>query len=382
MDNKTEDLYQQRLARIKGAIAFEPIDRVPVIYQGPAFAPRYTGMTLGEFVNNPSAPQNTIIETMNRLGDFDGANAVMVMGKMSAGSMGLTRMKMPGRELSDDSLWQVVESEILTLEDYDTILEVGWKKFLSKAQWRVIDSKFNFYKNLLWVLMNTAKEEGKFRKNGYPIISGAAIMAMTPLEFLVGARSLPKFIMDLHRHPEKVKAVMDKMMPDIKVMMPGGKKTPALGVWIGGWRGAPSFLAPKLFDKFNWPYFVELVYFVIEQGLVPVLHLDQDWTREIPKLKELPAKKCLLNPDGMTDLRKFREIVGDRMAVMGDIPAAMLAIGTPEDVRNYVRDLIRDIGPEGLLISPGCDAPVNAKPENMKAYVDATHEFGQISGAG
>jgi uroporphyrinogen-III decarboxylase len=111
------------------------------------------------------------------------------------------------------------------------------------------------------------------------------------------------------------------------------------------------------------------------------LHLDQDWTREISKLKELPAKKCLFNPDGMTDLRKFREIVGDRMAVMGDIPAAMLAIGTPGDVRNYVRDLIRDIGPEGLLVCPGCDAPVNAKPENMKAYIEATQEFGQISGA-
>jgi hypothetical protein len=67
MDNNKEELYQQRLARIKGAIAFEPIDRVPAIYQGPAFAPRYSGMKLAEFVNNPSAPQDTIINTMVRM---------------------------------------------------------------------------------------------------------------------------------------------------------------------------------------------------------------------------------------------------------------------------------------------------------------------------
>lgn len=114
-----------------------------------------------------------------------------------------------------------------------------------------------------------------------------------------------------------------------------------------------------------------------DQGIVPVLHFDQCWDRELHRLLELPKKKCVLNPDGMTNLRKFREIVGDHMAVMGDVLSTLFAIGTPEEIRNYVRDLVRDIGPQGLLLAPGCDTPVNTKPENMKAFVAAAHEFGK-----
>jgi uroporphyrinogen-III decarboxylase len=126
-----------------------------------------------------------------------------------------------------------------------------------------------------------------------------------------------------------------------------------------------------------WPYFVKFAYALIDAGLTPILHLDQDWTRDLAHLQELPAKKCVLNPDGMTDIRKFKEVLGDRMAVMGDVPAAMLAADTPDDVRAYVHDLVRDIGRTGVLLCPGCDAPVNAKPENMEAFVAAGYEFGK-----
>jgi uroporphyrinogen-III decarboxylase len=64
------------------------------------------------------------------------------------------------------------------------------------------------------------------------------------------------------------------------------------------------------------------------------------------------------------------------MAMLGDVPASLFVAGTPEDIRKYVSDLVRDIGTTGLLPCPGCDAPINTKPENMKAFVAAAHEFG------
>jgi len=93
---------------------------------------------------------------------------------------------------------------------------------------------------------------------------------------------------------------------------------------------------------------------------------------------KLPAKKCVLNPDGMTDIRKAKENLGDHMAVMGDMPAQLFATDTPDDVYKYIRDLIKDVGPTGLILCPGCDAPANTKPENMEAFVAASHEFGSI----
>ena len=188
---------------------------------------------------------------------------------------------------------------------------------------------------------------------------------------------MEKFFLDLYKIPDKVQAAMDVAFPDIVRMSIGSSKMSGLpGVWLGGWRSASALLAPKLWNRFVWPYFAKIADAVVEAGLIPILHLDQDWTRDLARLTELPPKKCLLNPDGMTDIRKFKELVGDRMAVMGDVPAALFASGCPEDIRSYVRDLVRDIGPTGLLLCPGCDAPINTKPENMEAFVAAGREFG------
>ncbi len=76
------------------------------------------------------------------------------------------------------------------------------------------------------------------------------------------------------------------------------------------------------------------------------------------------------------DVRKARDILGEHMAIMGDVPATLFAAGTPDDIRMYVRDLVRDVGSAGLILCPGCDAPINTKPENMEAFAAAAHEFG------
>jgi uroporphyrinogen-III decarboxylase len=86
----------------------------------------------------------------------------------------------------------------------------------------------------------------------------------------------------------------------------------------------------------------------------------------------------VLNPDGMTNMRKFKELVGDRMAMMGDVPASMFAAGTPDDIYKYVQDLVHLFGSTGLILCPGCDAPINTKPENMEAFIAASHKFGML----
>ncbi len=81
----------------------------------------------------------------------------------------------------------------------------------------------------------------------------------------------------------------------------------------------------------------------------------------------------------MTDLKKFKQLVGDRMAMMGDIPASLLVAGTPDDVYKYVREQIELFEGTGLILCPGCDAPINAKPENMDAFVAAAHQYGKMT---
>ncbi|MGD9301415.1 MAG: uroporphyrinogen decarboxylase family protein, partial [Desulfobacterales bacterium] len=212
-----------------------------------------------------------------------------------------------------------------------------------------------------------------WRKEGMPVLSGGDIT--TPFELLCGSRSLMEFAMDLFDIPETVIAAMDAIVPHLagKAIQNAGQRGYPL-VWIGGWQTAPSMLSPGMWRRFFWPYFTRLVHEVVDAGLIALLHLDSNWTREVESFKELPKKKCIMALDGETDIFKAKEVLGNHMCIMGDVPASMLFLDTPDNVYAYCTRLIRELGPEGFILQSGCDIPANAKLENVKAMVAAAVE--------
>ena len=73
---------------------------------------------------------------------------------------------------------------------------------------------------------------------------------------------MQKFFLDLLRIPKKVEAVMEDIMRDVMAdieALPPWTGPGIGGTWVGGWRGAPGLLAPRHFDRFVWPYIVEMV---------------------------------------------------------------------------------------------------------------------------
>jgi hypothetical protein len=247
------------------------------------------------------------------------------------------------------------EKEIMSEEDYDLVIDQGWQAVTDKILPEIVDMD-----------MLRANREW--------------ITTTIPFERLCGARSLSKFFMDLFRIPEKVKAAMDVMLPGMIELGLGAPKRAGVNrIWVGGWRSASGLIGPKIWDTLVFPYFEKIINALSEKGIISILHWDHNWERDLGRLLEFPAKKCVLNPDGMTDIRKAKEILGDHVAIMGDVPAPLFAIGTPDDIYKYVKELVRDVGPTGLILCPGCDAPINTKPENMEAFVSAAREFGTMA---
>jgi uroporphyrinogen-III decarboxylase len=375
-----EALYQERFALIKKSINLEPVERIPVVYMGVAFAPRYMGMSIAEFCADPEAALQVTLATMDRLGGLDGAN-LAGGGRITPAltSLWLSRLGVPGRDLPPDSLWQVREAEVMTTDDYDTIVEKGWMPFLMSYMPRVIDPN-EFQAFIGWQMANGQRVQQLYREHGYVVVCDAPVMPNLPFESFCGGRSMTRFMFDLYRIPDKVQAAMDVVLAEQLAQIGAAPRPMGIGgTWLGGWRAASALISPKLWNRFVWPYYLKLVDALVAAGVTPVLHWDQDWTRDLVRLQELPAKKCILNPDGMTDLHKFKELVGDRMAVMGDVPAALFAAGTPDDIYNYVRNLVRLFSSTGLILCPGCDAPINARPENMEAFVAASREYGNVA---
>jgi uroporphyrinogen-III decarboxylase len=209
-----------------------------------------------------------------------------------------------------------------------------------------------------------------WRQEGVPVLSGGDVT--TPYELLCGSRSFMEFAMDLFDIPDKVIAAMEAMVPHLagKAIRSARQRGYPL-VWVGGWQAAPCMLSPEMWRRFVWPYFSRLVGEVVDAGLIALLHLDSNWTRELECFKALPKGRCIMALDGETDIFKAKQVLGDHMCIMGDVPASMLFLDAPGNVYAYCTRLIRELGPEGFILQSGCDIPANAKLENVRAMVAA-----------
>ena len=81
--------------------------------------------------------------------------------------------------------------------------------------------------------------------------------------------------------------------------------------------------------------------------------------------------------DGASDIFKAKEIIGDRMCIYGDVPADLLALGSPSEVDEYCHRLIEGVGKGGgFILGSGCELAPNAKPENVKAMLASVVKHG------
>ena len=220
---------------------------------------------------------------------------------------------------------------------------------------------------------NFYEDKGAFTFSGY---SGAMIMG--PFNVLSAARSMDKFLVDLYRHPDKVTAALDIITDETIDMIvrdyEDKAKKPAL--WMWGGRESSGFISPKQFEKFAFPYFKKILEACMSRNALVQLHFDQNWTGFLPYLREFPEGKYILQLDGMTDIFKAKEIIGDRMCIMGDVPATLFKLGTPKEVEAYCKKLIDVVGKgSGFILSSGCDVPHDAKFENVKAMVDTARNY-------
>jgi uroporphyrinogen-III decarboxylase len=97
------------------------------------------------------------------------------------------------------------------------------------------------------------------------------------------------------------------------------------------------------------------------EGILTVMHFDQDWTLNLPYLLDLPRKMCVCELDGITDIFKAKEILKEHMCIAGDVPASLQSVGTPEDMEAYCKKLINIAGKNtGFIPSSGCTVPPTA----------------------
>ena len=366
----TNALYEENVARFKRAVALEPTDRVPVIPVANAYFAKSEGVLIKDYITDFKLATDTNLKASEYVGGWDGVQNDLFSPWLLPG-LWLSTVYMPGRELGDDELWQVMERENMLVSDYKDIINNGFESVYN----RILKEKCgdpNTHLVPYFEYLPTAIQ--RLTDAGIPCV--CSFIMGTPFELFCGGRSLENFFMDLMDTPDLVeeafKVTMDFKMKQYNGMLAAVKP---LGVWVGGWRGAPYMLSMEIWERFVWPYMKQFAELVLAHGATPIFHLDSSWDRGLEHFREMPEKKCIMGLDSKTDIRLAKKILGDRMCLLGDVPPELLAFGTPEQTFDHATALIRDIGPEGYILASGCDVPSNAKKENVKAMREAALKY-------
>jgi uroporphyrinogen-III decarboxylase len=140
-------------------------------------------------------------------------------------------------------------------------------------------------------------------------------------------------------------------------------------------KGADGFLSDAQFKKFYWPTLKQVILGLIDAGCIPFPAAEGGYNTRLDVIKDLPAGKTMWMFD-QTDLIKAKKIVGNKLCIFGNVSSAMLELGTPEEVKDYVKKLIDNVGKDGGFVLANGAFFDNAKPENLTAMVEFTKEYG------
>lgn len=365
--------------RVRAAVRLEKPDRVPIAILATA-APFATiaGISNAEFYADPQRANEIIFQVFDDFGGWDldlgslvGNDTLMTKTVMSL-ALGL-KLKYPGLDLPDDYPYQAFEDEVLKPEDYDTIAEIGWVKFMTDDFiFRILDitpQKLN--DNLTAMIPIFFKGKADWAQRGVVTMYPPSPFTCHPFFRLSLGRSMVKFTEDLYYNPGMVERALKTMTREfIDTTINGSKMFGNDITLVVEERAGGFFYPPRIFERFWWPYTVEIVDSLWSEGIVTWFHLDTSWDKNIPYFKQLPRGSAVLALDGTSDIFAAKEVLRDHLCLSGDVQASLLSLGKLEEVQAYCRKLIDEVGGDGgFFLSSGCELPAAIKPENLRAML-------------
>lgn len=273
---------------------------------------------------------------------------------------------------------QMREEPIISSAQYDLLMAKGLLYFIRPNH----PSLNDFFSKLSQMSQSSAEAERIVKERG--LFRYALSLINLPTDLIANLRGLPGYLMDFYDCPDKLKEVCDWMVDDLikiglnlarQVAQDTGDESKT--ILIGANRASASYISPKMFEEFAWPYFYKEVMAVIDAGFTPVIHLDGNWTPMAHFFRAFPKATCLFHLDDQNDIFQWKKILGDHSCLMGNVPASLLSFGTPEQVEAHCKKLIEIVGEGGgFILANACSLPYDAKIENVQAMIRASEKYG------
>lgn len=419
VSQKAKDDYKKRTRRIADAIQLKKPDRVPIVPMWEYFYATYANESCHDVIYDIEIAKLAIKKTITEL-EPDAFEAPIFFGTGPVyDAIDFKQVIWPGHGITRDKGHQFVETEYMKSDEYDELIsdpsDYMMRKFLPRIcgnfkafeafqPFRNLFAYFTMYAGFFGLhtpqaaeAMQKLLEAGKasfdyvsflastnkeMQELGFPCWSGA--LAEAPFDGLSDTmRGTHGTSIDMYRQPDNVKEACEvfariflemaistaKLNRIPIVFMPLHKGTALSRDGKGG------FMSLKQFEEFYWPTLKKVMMGLIDEGLVPNLLIEGDYTSRLDIIKDVPKGTCIYHFEDV-DLHKAKEILGDHVCIRGSVPMKVMALGTTQDVRDYCKQLIDILGEGGGFIMDASMASEDVKPENMRAMIEFTKEYG------
>ena len=420
-----EELYEEREGRIRAAIELKEPDRVPVVLGGTYFMAKYAGLDFSAAYYDMPAWKEAFKKTIL---DFepDAFGSSIEPGTFGSGMaasgtaydlLGALQTRWPGRTLPANVGHQFVEGEYMMGDEYDLFLSDPsdftlrfylprvyealrpFAKLSSPKMW-IAGNAFAAatplfaspeFQQLFAILAKAGQEQEKWRTAGMSLGDELATLGFpasahgpdaggAPFDVISDyLRGMRGSMLDMYRRPEKLLAACEMILEwRVASMTPADPNERGNPKIAGGalHRGSDGFMSKKQFETFYWPSLKKLILASIDMGYVPCPFFEGTWTERLEYLLEIPKGKMICR-FADTDMAKAKAVLGDSFCIVGNVPVSLLQAGSPQEVEDYCRNLIKVVGKGGgFILRSSSDAIDEAKPANVKAMVDSVKSYG------
>ena len=404
--------YGARWQRIMDCVALKQPDRMPVALFPTFWLAKYGGISCKELMYDYQKTRELAeAACLEFEPDVTSPSTFVVLGPLLEAT-GFQQVQWPGHGVSDNHSFQYRDREYMTAEEYDDFLFDPTGFYLSTYLPRVATAFKGleplasltgaYYFDIIGrtdvfaqpqmrqafdQLAKAGEESQRYNRNsmvlaqnlaakGFPM--GWGPIGMGPYDIVAdyyrGAAGMMK---DLFRHKEKVLQVLDKVrVMQVRMILASAKMIPNPIVFIPIHWAPDNFMSQKQFETFWWPSFRQMLIELIDNGLIPMVMWESDCTKRLATIRDIPAGKAIYWFE-RTDMVKAFEVLGDVVALRGNVSPSVMTTGTPQDVDAAVKHLVDNVWNKGgkLILDCAFGMPDETPVENVRAMFDAARKY-------
>lgn len=406
--------YDERWQRILDCVALKQPDRMPTAFYATFWlAKKYGGISCKELMydyeQTKELAERAVLE-------FEPDACAPIVAAVASGrsleAIGFKQLQWPGHGVDENQPFQYLDREYMLADEYDEFLFDPTGFYLHKYLPRVasafegIDQLPIFpglhYFRLINGIRPFAKPElrasferiiraaeevetfaahgadfnARIKAHGFPLING--VNAVSPYDFIAdyfrGATGMMK---DLYRNKDKLLALLDKASIFLTRQTIATAQASGHPIVMIPIHWAPdAFMSDKQFQTFWWPPFRKMLIGLIDAGLIPMPLWEADCTKRLETIRDVPAGKCIYWFE-RTDMVKAFEVLGDVVALRGNLSPSLLTTGRPEEVDAAVKHLVDNVWNKGgkLILDAAFGIPDETPVDNVRAMYAAARKY-------